>query len=191
MPVNKIWLFIPLIILALIIYILWPEPELEVIVEEPLINHMEEDVVEEPLVEKNIVYVDVKGEVKKPGVYKMTEGKRVIDLINKAGGFLDEADQTRVNLAMLLRDEMVIHVPKLSELNKNDITTEASDGKIRINIASKEDLMKIPGIGEQKALTIIEYREREGLFRTVEDLLNISGIGEKTLEKISEYIIVP
>ncbi|GAA3321642.1 hypothetical protein GCM10020331_038300 [Ectobacillus funiculus] len=60
-----------------------------------------------------------------------------------------------------------------------------------INIATKEELEKIPGIGPKKAESILRYREEHGSFRKFEDLLEVEGIGEKSLEKLKDEIIVP
>ena len=149
--------------------------------------------VRENEVSKTIV-IDIKGAVKKPGVYTMKEGERVVDAIEKAGGLLKEADQNQLNLAGLLKDEMVIYVPKKGEqqekpLQANGLLQE-DDGKIRINSASVEELQKLKGIGPAKAEAIVSYREENGPFQTVEDLLEVSGIGEKTLENIKDDIVV-
>ena len=61
---------------------------------------------------------------------------------------------------------------------------------ININTASESLLCEITGIGEVKAQSIIEYREKNGPFTCVEDLLKVKGIGEATLEKIRQYITV-
>ena len=67
-------------------------------------------------------------------------------------------------------------------------TTKA--GKININIATKEELMTISGIGEVYATRIIEYREQIGYFTCLEELLEVKGIGEKRLEKWEPYLTV-
>jgi competence protein ComEA len=137
-----------------------------------------------------IIMVDVKGAVKLPGVYVAEEGERTIDLIKKAGGFTNKADQNQVNLSQHVEDEMVIHVPNLGEINeKPQIGFEQSHRNfININKASESELQTLPGIGPSKALAIIEYRETNGGFQTVEDLKKISGIGEKTFEKLKPHI---
>lgn len=144
----------------------------------------------------NVIVIDIKGAVKKPGVYTMNEGDRVVDAIEKAGGFLKEADQNQLNLASLLKDEMVIYVPKKGEQQEKPLQAAANglsqeeDGKIRINSASVEELQKLQGIGPSKAQAIVTYREENGPFKTVEDLLEVSGIGEKTLENIKDDIVI-
>ena len=133
------------------------------------------------------IYVFVCGAVRNPGVYAMSEGDRVVEAINAAGGFLDDAAKEAWNQAELLRDEKKIYVPTIEEL-KNQ--SEVGEGKININTASKEVLMGLPGVGESKAEQIISYRENHGLFKCIEDIMSISGIKEGLFEKIKEYITV-
>ncbi|RPF55568.1 helix-hairpin-helix domain-containing protein [Aquisalibacillus elongatus] len=193
MPFIHKWLWlIVMIFIILIIYLIWPKSDYEVVIPTSDDNLDQEESIHDQE-ELQTIFVDVKGEVNLPGVYEMPEGKRVKDVIDLAGGFTEDADQYQVNLAMILQDEMVIFVPSINsettEHTSSPITN--SEGKIRINSATKEELETIPGIGETKALSIIQYREEHGPFKQSEDLLNISGIGEKTLEKIVEFIVVP
>ena len=62
------------------------------------------------------------------------------------------------------------------------------NNKISINSASKEELMTLNGIGESKADAIINYRNENGLFKTIEDLKNVSGVGNSVFEKIKNNI---
>ncbi|MGG0704127.1 helix-hairpin-helix domain-containing protein [Bacillus paramobilis] len=140
--------------------------------------------------QKKIIVIDIKGAVVKEGVYEMKEGDRIKDAIEKAGGFLPEADRKKVNLAQMVQDQMILYVP-----NKNEQVQEAAasqgEGKVQINAASKEQLEKITGIGSRKAESILKYREEHGPFQKIEDLLEIDGIGVKSLEKIKDQIIIP
>lgn len=145
---------------------------------------------EETKVPDEKIIVDLKGEVHHPGVYELELGSRVKDLIQKAGGFTEEADELSVNLAQKLHDEIVVIVPS-SKVQEDGGILDQSSAKIRINYASKEELMQLKGIGPTKAEAIIQYREENGLFQSVEDLLEVSGIGEKTLENIEEDIQIP
>ncbi|MFD2046127.1 helix-hairpin-helix domain-containing protein [Ornithinibacillus salinisoli] len=135
------------------------------------------------------IVVDIKGEVFNPGVYKMTINSRVEDVVKMAGGFSENADQTVVNLAQKVHDEMIIVVPEVGE--EQTTITKDNEGKIRVNYASIEEIQTLNGIGPSKAQAIIQYREENGFFGSVEDLLNVSGIGEKTLENIQDEIIIP
>lgn len=58
------------------------------------------------------VTVYVSGEVKKPGLVILPEGKRVADAVNEVGGVIETADIDRVNMAALLEDGMHIRVPE-------------------------------------------------------------------------------
>ena len=69
-------------------------------------------------------------------------------------------------------------------------TTASGHGILNINLASKDDLVLLPGIGEVLAQSIIDYRTRNGPFSSIEELLNVSGIGNKKLDGLKEYISV-
>ncbi|WP_245799257.1 ComEA family DNA-binding protein [Virgibacillus siamensis] len=136
--------------------------------------------------------VDVKGAVKKPGVYEVRIDSRVNDVISLAGGFTKGADQSVVNLAQKVQDEMIIVVPKTGAQNTAAVqTVTGNTDKIRINFASEEEMETLNGIGPSKAAAIIQYRDEFGPFKTVEDLLEVPGIGEKTLENLRESIQIP
>ncbi|MFC7393284.1 helix-hairpin-helix domain-containing protein [Scopulibacillus cellulosilyticus] len=144
------------------------------------------------------IIVDVKGAVKKPGVYHFVNGARIMDVISKAGGFNNDADQKQINMAQKLTDEMVVYIPHKGENVQNaggaasaapqgpanGNTDGAKGDKVNINSATEEELQKLPGIGPAKAAAIITYREKSGPFKTVDDLINVPGIGEKSLEQI-------
>ncbi len=74
-------------------------------------------------------------------------------------------------------------------INTNPSTGQATETKVALNSATKEELMTISGIGESKAISIIEYREKSP-FTKIEDILNVSGIGEALFEKIKAFITI-
>ena len=140
------------------------------------------------------IFVDIKGSVKYPGVFETTKDKRVKDLIEEAGGLLDDADTSTLNLSQKVKDQMVIYVLKHGEKPKqmaDGASIGSSSGDvININTASKEQLMKISGVGKTKAEAIIAHREKNGDFKTKEDITKVRGIGKSTFEKIKDKIEV-
>lgn len=138
------------------------------------------------------IKVDVKGYVVNPGVYEMNETDRVIDVINKAGGLLKEADTTLLNLSENIYDSMVINVysKEQSETKETECNCSESNSLISINTATAETLDTLPGIGLSKANDIINYRIKNGLFEKIDDVKNVSGIGDSLFEKIKNYITV-
>ena len=141
-----------------------------------------------------VIFVDIKGAVKKPGVYQMKVGDRVKDAIDAAGGLTAEADSQKVNLAQRVEDQMVIIVPKVGEEATEipaGVTSKeaAKDGKVNINTATVEELKTLKGVGEKKAEAIIEYRKKNGSFKTKEDLMKVRGIGKKLFESFQERIV--
>ena len=157
------------------------------------------------------VYVDIKGSVKKPGVYQVSADSIVWDIVNLSGGFTKNAYTKNINLSQKVKDEMVIYVFSKNEMLKmnenvktdttcttniinydNCITTEKNETStvlVNINTASKEELMNVSGIGASKADSIIAYRIKTP-FSKIEDIMNVSGIGESSFDKIKKYITV-
>ena len=144
--------------------------------------------------QETVIFVDIKGEVKNPGVYQMKVGDRVKDALEAAGGLTEEADSQKVNLAKRLEDQMVIVVPKVGEeaeeIPAGETRNEATkEGKVNINTATVEELKTLKGVGEKKAEAIIEYRKKNGSFKTKEDLMKVRGIGKKLFESFEERIV--
>ena len=147
-------------------------------------------------------YVDIKGEVLRPGVYEFSCESRIQEVIKKAGGFTEEADETKINLAQKISDQMQIIVPNLHSKQENGVIEETSgkatlpntnssqskQGTVNINTATLEELQTIKGIGKKKAEAILQYRKEHGPFRTKEDLLEVKGIGKKALEAIESQV---
>ena len=164
------------------------------------------------------LYFDIKGSVKKPGVYEFTLGDKIIDAINKAGGLTKNATTNNLNLSKKLTNEMVIYVFSKNELtttkasepvsnaseckcetievnncvdkNTTNESTNNETSKININTDNKEKLMTLSGIGSSKADAIIEYRTKNGNFKTTEDIMNVSGISKTIYDKIKDIITV-
>ena len=157
------------------------------------------------------ITVYVSGAVAKPGLHEIAPGSRAVDVIEAAGGMTEEANEDRVNLAKICKDGMQVNVPRLSakELRKlkqaqnvyvgdsanavqpaNYVPVEQqdySDGKIRLNSATLEELEELPGVGEVTAQRIVEYRNLHG-FNKIEDIMNVKGIGQAKFNKMRQYL---
>lgn len=138
------------------------------------------------------IYVDISGQVKRPGVYQVDEGTRMFEVIEEAGGLLSTAQIDQVNQAEIVTDGQKIVIPKEGEQGEmtEGSVSEMSGGLININTADSQALQEISGVGPATAEKIIDYRNQNGRFRKKEDLKNVSGIGEKTFEKIKDKITV-
>ena len=133
------------------------------------------------------IFVDIKGAVKHPGLYKAKPNQRLAYIIQQAGGLENNADVSKLNYAHKLSDQMMIYVPKQGENYTGDViielqsedtmssdtsnsnTTEVAEdnNKINLNTATKEQLTQLNGIGDKKAELIISYRDEHGKFKTI------------------------
>jgi competence protein ComEA len=141
------------------------------------------------------IIVDVAGQVKKPGVYEFTEGQRVIDALNAAGGPKHDANLAALNLAAPLADGSQVLVPATvpAETTSGSSSGSATSGDtvlINVNSADAIQLQELPGIGEVLSAAIVKYREDNGPFASVDQLDEVSGIGPATLEDIRDLVTV-
>lgn len=155
-----------------------------------------------PMPTRQPIVVHVDGAVFSPGVYSLLPGSRVLDAIEAAGGLIETANSQSINMARLLQDGEQIYVsdfvlsqsddqqPSLDNQDTPQITIESVIYPININTAQAIDLETLPGIGPQKALDIIAYRNRNGPFEQIDDIIKINGIGEGTFAQIQELITV-
>ena len=126
-----------------------------------------------------------------------------------AGGLLEGADTSNINLAKIVKDEMTIIIYSKEEVMEkykqevcicdcpyieNDACIAAEeaveDPLININTAGVDVLIKLPGLGESKARSIIEYRDSNGIFKSIDEIMQVPGIGEAIFEKIKNHITV-
>jgi len=138
------------------------------------------------------ITVHVAGAVLAPDVIATTEGARVVDVVELAGGLASDADLDRVNLAGQVVDGERIWIPRLGEdeplLTAGDSTADGSDGDpsgpVNLNRATAEQLEALPGVGPATAAAIVRHREEQGPFGQVDSLLDVPGIGTAKLESI-------
>lgn len=177
-------------------------------VDQLLINKEIQDENVEVIDDENIVekyYVDIKGKVKTPGVYALEDGSRVIDVINKAGGLLNDADTSYINLSKRVFDQMVIiiygknDIIKFDEviLEKEDILNEIvekdnikNDAIIDKNIIEDKQEENNIIIGEEKIDQEIDDNNKKLIninTALIDELMILPSIGEAKAKKIIEY----
>ena len=138
------------------------------------------------------VYVHVFGAVAAPGLYRLDDGARVVDVIAAAGGLTADADESAVNLARRVTDGEQLHVPVVGEAPVVEAAQAgiAADGRVNLNTADAAALDTLPRVGPAIAARIIEWRDTNGAFTSVDDLLAVPGIGEKMLASLRELVTV-
>ena len=163
------------------------------------------------------LYVDVAGAVRRPSLYALPPGSRVMQAILAAGGPTGEADTDAVNLAEPVTDGEKVFVPKrgvpppalaTGDMRPNPtLSTQAavkpakgtqagrggkiaadSGEQIALNTATEADLQRLPGVGPSMAGRILAYRQSAGRFEKVEDLMQVTGIGPKKFAKIAPLV---
>jgi len=126
----------------------------------------------------------VLGAVLRPGVYSLHSGARVRELVEAAGGLLDNADITRVDLAGLLADGQAVYVPRVGE----EIPLQLG-GKLNLNVASETDLHNALGITTSIARKIVAYRAAHGPFTAISQLLLVP-VSQATYDRIKDLVTV-
>lgn len=126
----------------------------------------------------------VLGAVLRPGVYSLHGGARVRELVVAAGGLLDSADITGVDLAALLADGQAVYIPRLGEQPPLRL-----GGKVNLNVASEADLHNALGITTSIARKIVAYRAAHGSFTSVSQLLLVP-VSKSTYDRIKDIVTV-
>lgn len=171
-----------------------------------IVETEEENEIEKSEEEKIIVHIT--GAVKNEGIVEVKEKARINDAIEAAGGVTENADLSQVNLAYMIGDGQKIYIPskekhEQEQKEEQEVVSEEAGGNvleigeeaisvtfININTATAEKLQQLPGIGTATANKIIEYRDKNGKFKTIEDIKNVSGIGNSKYEAIKDFIFV-
>jgi competence protein ComEA len=129
------------------------------------------------------IYIHVVGEVEEPGLYELSYGARVRDVIDAAGGFTGLAVESSINLARLVSDGEQVVI-----LAQSQMATDSADGFISLNRASSSQLESLPGIGPALAGRILAYRDEIGSFASVGQLLEVTGIGSTLFSQLESLI---
>ena len=131
--------------------------------------------------------VHVAGAVRRPGVYRLPDGSRVTDAIERAGGASGDALPDAINLAAPLADGQQVQVPARSGAGiDGPAAGAASAGPISLGAATIEDLDTIEGIGPVTAAEILEFRDESGGVASIDELDQISGIGPATMDALRD-----
>lgn len=151
--------------------------------------------------EREVCMVHICGAVMHPGVYELTEGSRIYQAVEAAGGFTKEAAQDYLNQAQSVKDGERLYIPTLKEAEHamesgtvfggtDGAGTAEKNGLVNINTADEDELCTLPGIGSGKAKSVIAYRTKNGEFHKIEDIMQVEGIKEGLFEKIKDSITV-
>ena len=148
--------------------------------------------------------VQVAGAVRRPGVYRLGAGARVVDAVRRAGGATRRADVTAVNLAARLEDGRQVIVPRRGRRGgaaPAGGSSAASSGvgaagagapaqPVNLNTATPDQLDALDGVGPETARKIMAYRVQHGGFRSVDELDHVPGIGAKRLAALRPLVRV-
>lgn len=144
----------------------------------------------EPAESAGRLVVDVKGAVRRPGVYRLAAGARAYDAVRRAGGLTRRADRVGVNLAARVVDGGEVVVPVRGAPHTapaaapNDAAAPSAPLALDLNTATAQELEQLDGVGPATAAKIVAYREQHGGFSSIDQLDEVSGIGEAKLAAI-------
>jgi competence protein ComEA len=146
------------------------------------------------------IVVQVEGAVMSPGLVSVPEGAKVLDAIQQAGGFREDAYREAIDLSRIVTDRERIVVLSVNDqrspgwdennnvIRRMDINDGVADDRVNINTAGIDELVKLPGIGETIAQRIIDHRDIIGMYRSIEQLMEVQGIGEAKFNDIRELV---
>jgi competence protein ComEA len=144
------------------------------------------------------VVVQVSGEVRRPGVYRLSAGQRVQDAVRLAGGLTAKADLAGVNLAQKAQDGRQVVVPARGAAAVASAATgapasapgAAPSAPINLNTATPEQLDQLDGVGPATAQKILAYRAEHGGFGSVAELDRVPGIGPARMAALKDRVTV-
>jgi len=141
--------------------------------------------------------VHVVGAVRRPGLYRLRDGARVADAVERAGGATHRAQLAALNLAAPLVDGIQVLVPRRvvasgvgsAEAGEDlGAATAGLGAKTSLASATAEELDELPGVGPVTAQKILDYRAEHGPFRSVDDLDAVPGIGPTRVEQLRDLV---
>jgi competence protein ComEA len=149
----------------------------------------------------SVLVIHVVGAVRRPGLYRLGDGKRVADAVARAGGATRRADLAALNLAAPLVDGTQVLVPGRANVACDGATSgsaivgSAAPGqaataglKVSLSAATAEQLDALPGVGPVTAQKILDYRAEHGGFASVDDLDAVPGIGPTRIDELRDLV---
>lgn len=133
----------------------------------------------------SLVKVSISGQILHAGSYSISPLETLGDLIDMAGGTLENADPDSYTSGLVIGSRTNFYIPKASEIPETCTVTKID--KVNINTADQEALVSVKFYTSQ-ATALIDYRNTNGDFQALEDIMKVSGIGEKTYLTVRDYI---
>ncbi|MEV5336693.1 ComEA family DNA-binding protein [Streptomyces werraensis] len=141
------------------------------------------------------IVVDVSGKVRHPGVHRLPAGSRVEDALKAAGGVRPGTRTGGLNRARFLVDgeQLVVGgpAPAGAAAPAAPAGTGAAAGPaalVSLNTATVDQLDTLPGVGPVLAQHIVDYRTRNGGFRSVDELREVNGIGDRRFADLRDLV---
>jgi competence protein ComEA len=137
--------------------------------------------------------VDVVGAVRRPGLYRLSEGARIADAVTRAGGATRKAELALLNLAAPLADGQQVVVPQhgvapVAATAGTAAGTGVVAGPVHLNTATLAQLDSLPGVGPVTAQKILDYRQKHGSFASVDELDAVPGIGPARMDQLQDLV---
>lgn len=187
-----------LLLLVIFVFIYFNKEDDSIILDNTL-SEVSDSVNTTTLITDSKVFIDIKGAVKKPGVYELSSDDKVIDAINKAGGLKSDADTSNINLSKKLTNEMVVYI-----FNKNELKTTTKNATSSALITTKKSTTTTTKITDNtchcETIEINNCINKEDNTSSNEDdskinintatkdeLMTLNGIGDAKATAIIEY----
>lgn len=143
--------------------------------------------------EQPAIVVDIEGAVLRPGVYRLSQGSRIDDLLGFAGGFAPDADMegvaSSINRAALLADGAKIYIPTKQDDQEGGVregSAEVMTGLIHVNAASQSELETLAGVGPVTAKKIMNGRP----YMRLEELVEKKIISQSVFEALKNQLVL-
>ncbi|MFI1957147.1 helix-hairpin-helix domain-containing protein [Streptomyces althioticus] len=138
------------------------------------------------------IVVDVSGKVRDPGVHRLPAGSRVEDALKAAGGVRPGTKTDGLNRARFLVDGEQLTVggpaPAAAAAPAGTGAAAGPTAPVSLNTATVDQLDTLPGVGPVLAQHIVDYRTRNGGFRSVDELREVNGIGDRRFADLRDLV---